>query len=95
MNPLSNELRPSDFSEIMGQEHLTGEEGFLTKAVESKRALSILLWGPPGCGKTSIARLYAKAFNFPFYALSGASDSISDLKKSSKNMPRARFSANH
>lgn len=81
MKPLSDELRPHVLADIVGQEHLTGEEGFLTKVVESKRALSILLWGPPGCGKTSIARVYAKAFNFPFSTLSGASDSLADLKK--------------
>lgn len=81
MNPLSNELRPADFSEVVGQEHLIGAGGFLQKAIETKRPLSILLWGPPGSGKTSIARLYAKAFNAPFYTLSGASDSTADLKK--------------
>ncbi len=81
MNPLSNELRPQSFDEVFGQEHLTGEKGFLTKAIAQKKPLSIVLWGPPGSGKTSIARLYAKAFNMPFYSLSGAADSISDLKK--------------
>lgn len=81
MNPLSNELRPQSFDEVFGQEHLTGEKGFLTKAIVQKKPLSIVLWGPPGSGKTSIARLYAKAFNMPFYSLSGAADSISDLKK--------------
>ncbi|MCB1113827.1 MAG: replication-associated recombination protein A [Chlamydiia bacterium] len=80
-SPLSSELRPIDLKEIMGQDHLTGPEGFLTKTIASKKPLSILLWGPPGCGKTSIARLFAKAFDYPFYTLSGASDSVSDLKK--------------
>jgi putative ATPase len=80
-SPLSNELRPKELSEVVGQEHLTGNDGFLNKTIASKRPLSILLWGPPGCGKTSIARLYAKAFNLPFVSLSGASDSISDLKR--------------
>lgn len=79
--PLSNELRPSSFSEVMGQEHLTGPDGFLQKAIEQKKPLSILLWGPPGSGKTSIARLYAKAFSLPFHTLSGASDTTGDLKK--------------
>lgn len=81
MMPLSNELRPQNFDEVVGQEHLTGEKGFLTKAIDQKKPLSIVLWGPPGSGKTSIARVYAKAFNMPFYTISGASDSISDLKK--------------
>lgn len=81
MNPLSNELRPKLFSEVVGQPHLTGPDGFLTQAIKKKKPLSIILWGPPGVGKTSIARLYAKAFEMPFYAISGATDSISDLKK--------------
>ena len=81
MNPLSNELRPKLISEVVGQPHLTGEDGFLTQAIKKKKALSIILWGPPGVGKTSIARLYAKAFEMPFYSISGATDSISDLKK--------------
>ncbi|MFN4173562.1 MAG: replication-associated recombination protein A [Parachlamydiaceae bacterium] len=81
MNPLSNELRPKQFSEVAGQPHLTGPDGFLTQAIKKKKPLSIILWGPPGVGKTSIARLYAKAFEIPFYSISGATDSISDLKK--------------
>lgn len=81
MNPLSNELRPKQFSEVVGQSHLTGPDGFLTQAIKKKKPLSIILWGPPGVGKTSIARLYAKAFQMPFYSISGATDSISDLKK--------------
>lgn len=81
MNPLSNELRPTNFEEVVGQEHLTGENGFLSLAIKRKKPLSIILWGPPGSGKTSIARLYAKAFNFKFHSISGATDSISDLKK--------------
>lgn len=81
MNPLSNELRPKQFSEVFGQDHLTGPDGFLTQAIKKKKPLSIILWGPPGVGKTSIARLYAKAFEMPFYSISGATDSISDLKK--------------
>lgn len=80
-SPLSNELRPTQMSEVVGQEHLTGPQGFLMQVIAKKKPLSIILWGPPGCGKTSIARVYAKAFNFPFHAISGASDSVSDLKK--------------
>ena len=60
--PLAEQLRPKTFNDVVGQEHLTGPNGFLTRVVESERPLSILFWGPPGCGKTTLARLYAKAF---------------------------------
>ncbi len=79
--PLAELMRPKDFSHIVGQEHLLGPEGFITRAVQADKPLSIILWGPPGCGKTSIARLYAQAFSLRFYALSAVFTGIADLKK--------------
>ncbi len=79
--PLSERLRPERFEDIKGQEHLLGPKGFLTSTLKKGKPLSILLWGPPGCGKTSIARLYAKAFNMEFQSLSAIFGSTSDLKK--------------
>ncbi|MCB1068654.1 MAG: AAA family ATPase, partial [Simkania sp.] len=81
MVPLAETLRPSSFSEVVGQEGLVGEEGLLTKIIEKGRPLSILLWGPPGCGKTTIARLYAKAFDRPFLPFTGVMNGIADIKK--------------
>lgn len=79
--PLAEQLRPSSFSEVVGQDSLVGEEGLLTKIIEKGNPLSILLWGPPGCGKTTIARLYAKAFNHPFISFTGVMNGIADIKK--------------
>lgn len=79
--PLAEQMRPKDFGHIVGQEHLLGAEGFITRAVKASKPLSIILWGPPGCGKTSIARLYAQAFGLRFYALSAVFTGIADLKK--------------
>ncbi len=79
--PLAEILRPKSLSEVVGQEHLTGPSGFLTRIVEQKRPLSILLYGPPGCGKTSIARLYAKAFDTRFVSISAIFSGVADLKK--------------
>jgi len=79
--PLAEQLRPQKIEEIVGQEHLLADGAFLSNIMASERLLSILLWGPPGCGKTSLARLYAKAFERRFVALSAAANSLSDVKK--------------
>lgn len=81
ITPLAEQLRPKSLDEISGQDHLVGNHGFITKIIQSGRPLSIILWGPPGSGKTSIARLYAKAFNIPFYSISAVFSGIADLKK--------------
>lgn len=79
--PLAEALRPQSLQEIVGQDHLLGENGLITRAVESGSPLSIILWGPPGSGKTSIARLYAKAFNLRFVSMSAIFSGIADIKK--------------
>ena len=79
--PLAEKLRPTSLNQIVGQDHLLGNEGFLAKIVQNKTPLSILLWGPPGCGKTTLARLYAQAFQARFITLSAIFSGSADLKK--------------
>lgn len=79
--PLAEELRPKSLEEIVGQDHLLGPHGFITQTIKSKKPLSILLWGPPGSGKTSIARLYAAAFKLRFESISAIFTGVSDIKK--------------
>lgn len=79
--PLAEKLRPQTLDEIVGQDHLVGKDGFITSLIKAKTPLSIILWGPPGCGKTSIARLYAKAFSLHFQSLSAIFSGIADLRK--------------
>ena len=79
--PLYEKIRPQALSEVFGQDHLVGKQGFITRIVESKRPASLLLFGPPGCGKTTLAKLYAKAFQIPFLSFSGVLQSTAELKK--------------
>lgn len=79
--PLAERFRPKDFDSIVGQPQLTGPKGFITRTIHQKRPVSILLYGPPGSGKTSIAKLYAKAFDMRFVSLSAVRDGIAELKK--------------
>lgn len=79
--PLAEELRPRTLQDIVGQDHILGENGLITRTIRSGSPLSIVLWGPPGCGKTSIARLYAQAFDMRFISMSAIFSGVADLKK--------------
>lgn len=78
MIPLSEKLRPKSLSEISGQHDLVK---YISQIVQNGRPLSLLLFGPPGCGKTTLARLYAKSFGLPFVQLSAVFNSTTELKK--------------
>lgn len=84
--PLAEKLRPKSFQDVIGQDHLTGNQGWLLRTIEKKQPLSILLWGPPGTGKTSIAQLYAVAFDALFLPVSAVLQGVSDLKKTVKEL---------
>jgi len=79
--PLADRLRPKDLSEVVGQEHLLGPEGPLGRMVAAKRLSSMILWGPPGCGKTTIARLLAKGTDLFFQPISAVFSGVADLRK--------------
>lgn len=79
--PLAEKLRPQTLKEIVGQEHLVGSNGFLTRLIAEKHPISLLFWGPPGTGKTTLASVYSKAFGAKFIPLSAVSTGIAELKK--------------
>jgi putative ATPase len=79
--PLADRLRPRALSDIVGQEHLTGPEGAIGRMVAAGRLSSIVLWGPPGTGKTSMARLLADAVGMRFAPVSAVFSGVADLKK--------------
>lgn len=79
--PLPEKLRPSTLREVVGQDHLIGDDGLLAHSIAYKRPLSILFWGPPGCGKTTLARIYAKMFDAKVITISAVVTGVADLKK--------------
>ena len=81
MEPLASQIRPTTLDEFVGQEHLVGKGKPLREAIEGKHLFSFILWGPPGSGKTTLARIYANALNADFYELSAVNSGKEDIKK--------------
>lgn len=79
--PLAERLRPTSLAQIIGQEHLTGPDGAIGRMVGAGRLSSMILWGPPGTGKTSIARLLADAVGMRYAAVSAVFSGVADLKR--------------
>jgi len=79
--PLADRLRPQRLDEVVGQDHLLGEGGPIRRMAEAGRLASMILWGPPGTGKTTIARLLAKEAGYVFQQLSAVFSGVADLKK--------------
>ncbi len=81
MEPLAARIRPQTLDEFIGQEHLVGEGKPIREAIEKKHLFSFILWGPPGVGKTTLARIYAHALNAEIFELSAVSAGKEDIKK--------------
>lgn len=88
MEPLAHKIRPIDLTGFIGQEHLVGKDKPLNIAIAKKHVFSFVLWGPPGVGKTTLARIYAKAINADFYELSAVSASKDDIRKILDESPK-------
>ena len=80
-SPLADRLRPQRLDEVLGQEHLLGPEGPIFRMARARRLSSMILWGPPGTGKTTIARLLAQEAGYEFHQISAVFSGVADLKK--------------
>ncbi|KUK79402.1 MAG: recombination protein mgsa [Microgenomates bacterium 39_7] len=81
MQPLADRIRPASLDDFVGQEHLVGVGQPLRKAIENKHLFSFILWGPPGVGKTTLAKIYAKEFNADMIELSAVSAGKADIRQ--------------
>lgn len=79
--PLAERLRPHTLDELTGQEHLTGKDSILRKSIENGKIPSMILWGPPGVGKTTIANIIAQTLDVPFYTLSAISSGVKEVRE--------------
>ncbi len=79
--PLAERMRPSRLDDLVGQEHLTGPNGVIRKAIKSGSVPSMILWGPPGVGKTTIANIIANEVKKPFHTLSAVSSGVKDVRE--------------
>lgn len=88
--PLADRLRPHSLSDVVGQDHLLAADAPIGRMVDANRLVSMVLWGPPGCGKTTIARLLAEQTNLAFEPLSATFAGVADLRKVFQSAQRRR-----
>jgi putative ATPase len=79
--PLAERLRPHTLADLIGQEHLSGEHSVLQKSIQKGKVPSMILWGPPGVGKTTLANIIATSFNSAYYQLSAISSGVKELRE--------------
>ena len=91
MQPLAERLRPQTLDDYIGQKHLVGENAILRQMIESGRIASFILWGPPGVGKTTLAKIIANKLDRPFYTLSAVSSGVKDVREVIEKAKSSRF----
>lgn len=93
--PLAERMRPRSLDEVVGHSGLLGPQGFLARAIASGRVPSLILWGPPGSGKTTLARLVAKRTGAPFFPLSAVTSGVKDVREVVEKARRLRARSAH
>ncbi len=91
MQPLAERLRPKTLDEYIGQRHLVGQGAVLRKMIESGHISSFILWGPPGVGKTTLAKIIANQLDRPFYTLSAVTSGVKDVRDVIEKAKQTRF----
>ena len=89
--PLAERMRPKTLDEYVGQKHLVGENGVLRRMMELKHIPSFILWGPPGVGKTTLARIIANQMERSFFTLSAISSGVKDVRDVIDKAKNSRF----
>jgi len=89
--PLAERLRPKKLDDYIGQEHLVGKNAVLRKMIESGNLTSLILWGPPGVGKTTLAKIIANTLERPFYTLSAVSSGVKDVREVIEKAKKQQF----
>ena len=78
--PLAYRVRPKTLEEFVGQEHILGKDKILYRTIKADRLSSIILWGPPGCGKTSLAKVISETTKYKFMRINAVTSGVSDIK---------------
>ncbi len=89
--PLADRMRPKSIDEYIGQKHLVGQNAILRKSIESGIVPSFILWGPPGVGKTTLAKIIAQSLNRPFYNLSAIHSGVKDVRETIEKAKKQQF----
>jgi len=89
--PLADRMRPATFNEYAGQLHLVGKDGVIRKMIESGNVSSFILWGPPGVGKTTLAKVISHLLERPFYTLSAVTSGVKDVRETIEKAKQTRF----